>query len=113
MIKISYISKLFLKLHIKRFGEAHRVISKHFWDVTVCSPLKVNGPFGGTCNLLFQGRRISQARNQHGADRREIFKGLKGVISQKTELFVTTAVRISNNFFNIFSNLFKFRGQKP
>jgi hypothetical protein len=35
-----------------------------FWDITPCSPLKVNGRFGGTCRLLFQGERISRARNQ-------------------------------------------------
>jgi hypothetical protein len=44
-----------------------RNISKSslFWDITQCSPLKVNRRFGGTCRLHFQGRRISQARNQH------------------------------------------------
>jgi hypothetical protein len=35
-----------------------------FWDITTCSPLKVNRWFGGTCRLYVQGRRISQARNQ-------------------------------------------------
>jgi hypothetical protein len=29
-----------------------------------CSPLKINGRFGGTCCLHLQGRRISQARKQ-------------------------------------------------
>jgi hypothetical protein len=34
------------------------------WDVMPCSPLKINRRFGGTCNFLLQGRRISQARDQ-------------------------------------------------
>jgi hypothetical protein len=36
-----------------------------FWDITLCSPLKVNRRFGGTHRLHLQGRRISRARNQH------------------------------------------------
>jgi hypothetical protein len=35
-----------------------------FWDITPCSPLKVNRRFGRTCHLHLQGRRIRQARNQ-------------------------------------------------
>jgi hypothetical protein len=35
-----------------------------FWDITPYSPLKINRRFGRTC-LHLQGRRISQARNQH------------------------------------------------
>jgi hypothetical protein len=31
-----------------------------FYDITPCSPLKVNGRFGGTCRHRVQGRRISQ-----------------------------------------------------
>jgi hypothetical protein len=37
--------------------------SSVFWDITPCSPLKVNWCFEGTC-LHFQSQRISQARNQ-------------------------------------------------
>jgi hypothetical protein len=32
-----------------------------FWDITPCTPLKVNRRFGGICCLHLQGRRISQA----------------------------------------------------
>jgi hypothetical protein len=39
--------------------------SSVFWDM-MCSPLKVNQCFGGTC-LHLKGWRISQARNQHEA----------------------------------------------
>jgi hypothetical protein len=34
-----------------------------FWDITPCSPLKVNRRFGGSRRLRHQGRRIIQARN--------------------------------------------------
>jgi hypothetical protein len=30
-----------------------------FWNITPCSPLKVNQRFGGKCRLHLQGRRIS------------------------------------------------------
>jgi hypothetical protein len=33
-----------------------------FWDITPCSPLKVNRRFGGTHRLHLQSRRISRAR---------------------------------------------------
>jgi hypothetical protein len=36
-----------------------------FWDITPCSPLKINRCFWGTYSLHLQGRRISRARNQH------------------------------------------------
>jgi hypothetical protein len=39
-----------------------------FWDITPCRPLKVNRRFGWSCCLHLQGRRISQARDQHEAD---------------------------------------------
>jgi hypothetical protein len=36
------------------------VIKKYiFWDITPCSPLKVNLRFGGVCRLHLQGRRMS------------------------------------------------------
>jgi hypothetical protein len=35
-----------------------------FWDITPCSPLKVNWRFGETHCLQLQGRILSQARNQ-------------------------------------------------
>jgi hypothetical protein len=38
--------------------------SSIFWDITACSPLKVNWRFGGTCRLHLQGPRISRTRNQ-------------------------------------------------
>jgi hypothetical protein len=41
--------------------------SSVFWDITPCSPLKVNRRTGETCRLHLQGPRISQARNQREA----------------------------------------------
>jgi hypothetical protein len=42
-----------------------------FWDLTLCSPFKVNQHFGRTCRLHLQGRRISQERNQYKADSKQ------------------------------------------
>jgi hypothetical protein len=76
--------------------------SSVFWDITPRSPLKVNRRFGGAYRPYLQGQRISQARNQRDAvskhsdcylRRRLTFNGLHGVICQKVELFITTAVR--------------------
>jgi hypothetical protein len=43
----------------------------------LCSPLRVNRCFGGTCRLHFHGRRVSQARNQHetGTKQSRLFAG--------------------------------------
>jgi hypothetical protein len=59
-----------------------------FWDITPCSPLKINGRIRGTYLLHFQGRRISWARNQEDEGDvspkcRLTFNGLHCVISQK------------------------------
>jgi hypothetical protein len=75
--------------------------SSVFWDITLCSAVKVNRHFVGTYHLHHQGLRVSQARNQHeagntGSKRLFTFTGLHSVISQKTELFRTIAVRASN-----------------
>jgi hypothetical protein len=68
--------------------------------------MKVNGSFGGTCDLHLQGGRVSQGRNRPEAScklssadslkRRLTFDGLYGVVFQKIELFITSAVRTSN-----------------
>jgi hypothetical protein len=80
--------------------------SSIFWDITPCSPLKVKWRFGRTLCLRLQDRRISRARNQRESrwqademltpKRRLTFNGLHGIISQKTDVFILTAVRISN-----------------
>jgi hypothetical protein len=83
--------------------------SSIFWDITPCSPLKVNWRFGGTCRLHPQGRIISRALsancfhagfllglffdpenrgNMVPPNRRLTDTGLHGVISQKVELIM-------------------------
>jgi hypothetical protein len=64
-----------------------------FWDITPCTPLKVNRCFGETYCFHLQGRKISRARNQLESRWQA---DLHDVISQKTVLFLTTAVRTSN-----------------
>jgi hypothetical protein len=39
--------------------------SSIFWDITPCSPLKINRSCRGKRCLPFQDRRISQAKDQH------------------------------------------------
>jgi hypothetical protein len=86
--------------------------SSIFWDITACNPLKVNGHFGGTCQPHIQGRRINLTKIENEAcskqsitawlilrpwrwrrhiplKRRLTFIGLHGLISQKTELFLS------------------------
>jgi hypothetical protein len=36
-----------------------------FWDITPCSPLRVNRRFGGTYRLHILGRKMSSVRNHH------------------------------------------------
>jgi hypothetical protein len=38
--------------------------SNIFWDITLCSPFKVNRRLGGIYRLHLQGGRISRIRNQ-------------------------------------------------
>jgi hypothetical protein len=45
------------------FSASIKMKDSVFWDISACSPLKVNRRFGGTCRLRLQGRRMSQARN--------------------------------------------------
>jgi hypothetical protein len=55
------------------------------WDITPCSPVKLNRRFRGTCGLHLQGRRVSQARNQRETGSklaRLTSTGLHGLISQ-------------------------------
>jgi hypothetical protein len=51
--------------------------SSIFWDITLCSPLKVTWYFGGTCHLHLQGQRICQARHQHETDSKQSSSTLK------------------------------------
>jgi hypothetical protein len=53
-----------------------KMASKINRDITLCSPLKDNQRFGGTCHLHLQSWRVHQARNHHEAgskQTRELF----------------------------------------
>jgi hypothetical protein len=84
--------------------------------------VKVNRRFGGTRRLHLQGRKGRKqscllhalcwflpwltlrpwGRKRHVSPKRRLtFTGLHGVISQKIELFLTTAVRISGPTYDI------------
>jgi hypothetical protein len=41
------------------------------WDISPCSPVKVNRRFEETCRLHLHGRRVSQGRNRHEASRKQ------------------------------------------
>jgi hypothetical protein len=80
-----------------------------FWDITLCSVLKINHRFGGICRLYLQGRRVNPATNQretgsmlpwlilrpwrwkqHFSPKRRLnSKRLHGVISQTIECLRT------------------------
>jgi hypothetical protein len=90
-----------------RFEVLAAVVMKSsvFWDATLCSTLKINQCFRGTCRLHLQGQRT----NQHEAGSRRssadldlfdpedkgnmkcqlTFSGLHNIVSQKIELFVS------------------------
>jgi hypothetical protein len=40
-------------------------------DVMLSSPLKINQHFKGSCHLHLQGQRLSQVRNENGADTKQ------------------------------------------
>jgi hypothetical protein len=85
-----------------------------FWDITSSSDFNLNWYFRGVCYLHLQGQRISQRSACHKLScwflawlilqhwrwrhcallkHQLSFNRLHGLISQKTELFLTTAVR--------------------
>jgi hypothetical protein len=69
-----------------------------FWDSTPCSPLKV-GTLLVTLSAWFLARLIRRQwrwKRRIYPKHRLTFNILHGVTSQKTELFITTAVRTSN-----------------
>jgi hypothetical protein len=70
------------------------VKSSVFYDIMPCSLLKISCHFGGTCFLHIQGGRVSQARSQ--MKYAATLNGIGGVVTQKIEFLITTAVRTSN-----------------
>jgi hypothetical protein len=83
------------------------MMSTIFWDITPCSPLKVNWLFGGSYRLYLQGRRIRRVRNELESrwqekrndppKRRLTFGGLLGVISQKMVLLTPCSIMEENS----------------
>jgi hypothetical protein len=75
-----------------------------FWDVTRCSLLKVNQPFGGTCLLTacylrhagFLLGLFNPKREMTCSSRMVDFNKLHGAMSQKIEVFITTDARIAD-----------------
>jgi hypothetical protein len=66
-----------------------------FWNITLCSPVRINRRFGGTYRLHLQSRRINQTGFQHEAGRKQLcfcllhsgyLTGLPFDISQKRRL---------------------------
>jgi hypothetical protein len=66
--------------------------SATFWDVRLCSPLKISQCFRETCHLHLQGRIISQERNQHES-RCQAQLRLDGLVFQKIVLSIGMTVR--------------------
>jgi hypothetical protein len=76
-----------------------------FWDITPCSPLKVNQHFEITCRLhpnqCFLLTLKPWRWDEYVPPKRWLTGNwLRGVISQKIKLFITTVVRISNLTFH-------------
>jgi hypothetical protein len=118
-LSVCPIHMLFSHLSFVGFEVLIAVVTKSsvFWDITSCSPLKVNRCFGATCRRHLHGRRISEARNQREAvskqsstwliprpwrwrwhvppKRRLTFNGLHGVIPQKIRLLMCVLFSLS------------------
>jgi hypothetical protein len=70
---------------------AAMVMKSHiFWDILLCSPLKVNWYFWGTCCLYLQGQRISQARHQYEAGSKQRSASDTGIYSHHHNLSILT-----------------------
>jgi hypothetical protein len=76
-----------------------------FWDMTLCSPLKVNWRFGGTYRFHLSLFDPEKGGDMFPLKRRLTFNGLHSVILQKIVLFITSTVRISNPTYLIMSDL--------
>jgi hypothetical protein len=63
VLQLKY-KRLYLTESILR-KTTHIMKSSIFWDMTLCSPLKVNWCFRGTHRFHLQGQRIFWARYQH------------------------------------------------
>jgi hypothetical protein len=91
---------------------SRQMTSSIFWDIRPCSPTEVNWRFERIYFLRLQGPEVCHAkrpawsrllvlilwewRRYDSPKRRLTFTGLRGAISQKTELFTATADGTSN-----------------
>jgi hypothetical protein len=66
------------------------------WSRNTTTILEANRRFGVTNFLHLQGRKVNKPRNQQAATLLAVCYGLHDAISQKTELFITTAARTSD-----------------
>jgi hypothetical protein len=90
------------EVSLKSCGLKHGMKSPIFWNITPWSPLKVHRRFAGTCLLH---TKVKQVVSRVPPKRRLTFHELQVVITQKIDLFLTTAVRTSNP-----NMLFLYRG---
>jgi hypothetical protein len=58
--------------------------STSFWDITLCSQLKVNGRFGGIYHLHLQGRKISRTTNHRDAGNNALFSSKISVAFERS-----------------------------
>jgi hypothetical protein len=72
----------FCSVRLPTDGMGIRLNNAVFWDITLCSPLKVNGRFGRTYHLDLQARRIGQETDKHEASIRQS----KAICSSETSV---------------------------
>jgi hypothetical protein len=63
-----------------------------FWDITSCSPLKVNRCIGGTCRRIFRTEKRSQARKQHEAGSKQSLNSFVVLLLHYYKLTVVVSV---------------------
>jgi hypothetical protein len=91
-----------------------------FWDITPCSPLRVNRRFGKTKQSLPPAFTFFPCLTYSSTLKTETtvlptcqltFNGLHGVISQKIQLFVRTSASTSNHTLHVLLGI-SFQGEK-
>jgi hypothetical protein len=101
-----------------------------FCDITLCSPVKINRRFGGTCRLHLQTRsKVSgfllgllfdhkYEATSYSETSVNFQQTARRYIRKHIELFITTAVRISNptsilvNLYHVFINFWTIRNRR-
>jgi hypothetical protein len=65
-----------------------------FWDVTLSSPLKLKGCFGGTCHLHLQGLRISRTGNERAIKWQAEMYLLRHKVAESAEILLVTCLHV-------------------